>query len=33
MQLNCTVQEGQIWFGNGEESVSVEAVHLLGRAL
>ncbi len=28
MHLNCTVQDGQIWLGNGKESVLIEPVTL-----
>jgi len=24
MQLQCTIQDGQVWLGNGDESVMVE---------
>jgi uncharacterized protein YaeQ len=30
MRLNCTVQDGQIWLGNGKESVLVEPITLKG---
>lgn len=31
MNLQCTIQDGQVWLGNGEASVSVERVELLQR--
>lgn len=30
MQLQCTVQEGQVWIGDGDDSVHFEPVRLLG---
>lgn len=30
MNLNCTIQDGQVWLGNAEESVPVEARWRLG---
>ena len=32
MQLNCTIQDGQIWLGDGDATVQVEAEHRLGAA-
>lgn len=31
MQLNCTIQEGQVMFGNGAQTVTIEARRLLGQ--
>ena len=28
MQLQCTIQDGQVWLGNGDESVMIELVTL-----
>ena len=28
MQLHCTIQDGQVWLGNGDESVMIELVTL-----
>jgi uncharacterized protein YaeQ len=28
MQLNCTIQDGQVWLANGDESVMIELVTL-----
>ena len=31
MSLQCTVQEGQVWIGNGRETVMLELEHWLGQ--
>jgi uncharacterized protein YaeQ len=31
MQLNFTIQDGQVWLGNGDEIVMIELVTLKGR--
>jgi uncharacterized protein YaeQ len=28
MKLQCTVQDGQVWFGDGEETVALELTQL-----